>query len=98
VRRAADLDAAHSLLRAGAPDPHFLLELHSHVYLARRDDLPAVIVGFGAAWALFGRVSKVFIPDDRRHHHRTPTLIDPTPVHLTGADGLITLPGEMAQS
>jgi hypothetical protein len=37
---------------------------HCFVYLTFRQDLPAVIAGFEAAWAFFGGVFKVVIPDN----------------------------------
>lgn len=37
---------------------------HCYVYLSFRQDLPAVIAGFDAAWAFFGGVFKVVIPDN----------------------------------
>ncbi len=36
---------------------------HCYVYLSFRQDLPAVIAGFDAAWAFFGGVFKVVIPE-----------------------------------
>ena len=37
---------------------------HCYVWLSFRQDLPAVIAGFEAAWAFFGGVFKVVIPDN----------------------------------
>ena len=37
---------------------------HCYVHLSFRQDLPAVIAGFDAAWAFFGGVFKVVIPDN----------------------------------
>ena len=78
---------------------------HCYVHLSFRQDLPAVISGFDAAWAFFGGVFKVVIPDNMapvvdQVHPTDPRLTGPSPngpVLQFGLDGEGGLDGERCE-